>query len=167
MSAAKKPKTKSSKLAAAGSDPDAEVNPELDAILSQDCIAEIERCVTLALERHEESLLGGMVERLHNAGFGERPVAQTGMQGSSGWLPIESLSALRSLVGGRFHNLKERWIEAGFPLKEHRGDKPQKFEVNQQGWIELSNWILKQGFEARLALESGDCLFELRALERV
>lgn len=79
------------------------------------------------------------------------------------WIGIESLSRLRSIVGGRFQNLKQKWTEAGFPLREHRGDKAGEFEIDQRGWLELSAWILKQGYEARLNPSKAEYLFEVRA----
>lgn len=78
------------------------------------------------------------------------------------WIEIESLSRLRGVVGGRFQNLKNRWVAAGFPLRAHRGDKSADYELNSEGWVELSNWILKQGFEARLTPEKPEVIFELR-----
>lgn len=80
------------------------------------------------------------------------------------WIEIESLSRLRAVVGGRFQNLRDRWVGAGFPLREHRGDKDGEFSLNEAGWIELSNWVLKQGFESRLTPDKPGCLFELRAM---
>ena len=50
-------------------------------------------------------------------------VTDSPSQNESGWLRIESLSQLRATVGGRFQNLKQKWVEAGFPLREHRGDR--------------------------------------------
>ncbi len=80
------------------------------------------------------------------------------------WVEIESLSRLRAIVGGRFQNLRDRWVGAGFPLREHRGDKDGEFSLNEAGWIELSNWVLKQGFESRLTPDKPGCLFELRVI---
>jgi hypothetical protein len=80
----------------------------------------------------------------------------------SGWLRIESLSQLRATVGGRFQNLKQKWTEAGFPLREHRGDREGKAEFRQEGWLELSLWINKQGYDARLARDEEPWLFEVR-----
>ena len=92
---------------------------------------------------------------------------QGAVQSSTGeWLPIESLSKLRAIVGGRFQNIKNKWVEAGFPLREHRGDRQEEFEVNKDGWISLSNWIISQGYEARLAAENPKCLFEIRAANK-
>jgi len=83
---------------------------------------------------------------------------------SSEWARIESLSQLRALVGGRFQNLKQRWVAAGFPLREHRGDREGKAAVNHDGWIELSVWISKQGFETRLAADADPWLLELKKI---
>lgn len=78
------------------------------------------------------------------------------------WEPIESMSKLRALVGGRFQNIKAKWTKAGLPVKEHKGDLIEEIQVNEKGWVELSNWILKQGYEARLGDQSKGILLELR-----
>ena len=93
----------------------------------------------------------------------------SGKLAESVWLPIESLSSLRATVGGRFQQLKERWVEAGLPLREHRGDRSAGAVIDQKGWIELTNWMLKQGFEARSVTEKvteseNEVLFEVRKL---
>jgi hypothetical protein len=80
-----------------------------------------------------------------------------------GWTRIESLSRLRAIVGGRFKNLKEKWVGAGFPLREHRGDREERGSVNTEGWLELSSWISRQGYEVRLAGEADPWLFEIRS----
>ena len=80
----------------------------------------------------------------------------------SPWSEIASLSQLRAVVGGRFKNLKEKWVAAGFPLREHRGDRSAGAELNYDAWIELSAWIHKQGFEVRLASDERACFFEVR-----
>ncbi len=81
----------------------------------------------------------------------------------NGWEKIESLSQLRSVVGGRFQNLKRKWTEAGFPLREHRGDRSGKeIELSQDGWLELSVWVSGQGFEIRLAKPEERWFFEVR-----
>lgn len=83
------------------------------------------------------------------------------------WTAIDSLSKLRAEVGGRFQNLRERWLQSGFPLREHRGDQPDRWKVDFDGWSELSSWIFKQGFESRLSDgEEGSPMFEVRKLER-
>lgn len=78
------------------------------------------------------------------------------------WEKIESLSQLRATVGGRFQNLKKRWIKSGFPLREHRGDREGEAEIDEAGWVELALWINKQGYETRLASESEPWLLEVR-----
>jgi hypothetical protein len=80
------------------------------------------------------------------------------------WVQIESLSRLRSIVGGRFQNLKQRWVAAGLPLKKHRGDQVEEFEVSEEGWLELSTWILDQGYEVRVSGSKTTSLLELRPL---
>jgi hypothetical protein len=81
---------------------------------------------------------------------------------TSTWTKIESLSQLRTVVGGRFQNLKERWIAAGLPLREHRGDRKEQARLNFDGWMELAAWVSRQGFEVRLAEENEQWLFEIR-----
>ncbi|MCB0352428.1 MAG: hypothetical protein KDD64_02850 [Bdellovibrionales bacterium] len=78
------------------------------------------------------------------------------------WEPVESLSRLRSIVGGRFQNLRTRWTEAGLPLREHRGDRAEDYAVDEEGWLALSSWILKQGYESRLTPNQVGCVMELR-----
>jgi hypothetical protein len=68
------------------------------------------------------------------------------------------------VVGGRFQNIKKKWVEAGLPLREHRGDRWKEFDLNKDGWLELVAWIGKQGFEARLTPESEEFIFQLRPL---
>lgn len=80
------------------------------------------------------------------------------------WTHIESLSQLRAKVGGRFQNLKEKWVASGFPLREHRGDRSGQKSVDYDGWVALALWIQRQGFEVRLAADADPWLFELREL---
>lgn len=86
---------------------------------------------------------------------------------SSGWIEVYSLSQLRSIVGGRFQNLKDRWVDAGFPLRAHRGDRKDPALVNSRGWVELANWIGKQGYEAALATAEDGFLFSVRCLGEI
>lgn len=81
------------------------------------------------------------------------------------WIKIESLSQLRAQVGGRFKNIKEKWINAGFPLREHRGDRAHKAAVDYDAWVQMANWILRQGYEARLATEQESWLMEIREIK--
>lgn len=80
------------------------------------------------------------------------------------WIKIESLSQLRAQVGGRFKNIKEKWLKAGFPLREHRGDRAHKAAVDYDAWVEMANWILRQGYESRLAEENESWLMEIREI---
>jgi hypothetical protein len=82
------------------------------------------------------------------------------------WTGISSLSALRALVGGRFANLKERWLAVGFPLKEGRSDGT-RVKINRTAWLELVSWIEGQGYSARLPEDGTDSsLLEIRQLRR-
>lgn len=99
-----------------------------------------------------------------NGGTASGPDQAAAQGASSDWIEIESMSSLRALVGGRFQNLKEKWIKAGFPLREHRGDRENTFEVDQTAWIDLANWISKQGYEVRLSSNKPNCLFELKKI---
>lgn len=78
------------------------------------------------------------------------------------WIEISSLSQLRSIVGGRFKNLKDKWLESGFPLKEHRGDQKLVSEVHFEAWLRMLSWINKQGYDARLCEDRDEVFFELR-----
>lgn len=80
------------------------------------------------------------------------------------WTKISSLSGLRTLVGGRFANLKERWMAVGFPLRD-ASEEGVKGRVNRAAWLELANWIEGQGYAARLPEDSSDgTLLEVRPL---
>lgn len=92
------------------------------------------------------------------------PSEETSVKSDEPWIEVESLSRLRSVVGGRFQNIRKKWISAGLPLREHRGDKQDEYEIVPEGWVELSNWILKQGYEARTTNDKTGCVIELRKL---
>lgn len=83
------------------------------------------------------------------------------------WTKIASLSQLRTSVGGRFSKLKERWIGAGLPLREHRGDTNRGGKINPEGFELLCSWIIDQGYEVRAApevdnRETASWFFEVR-----
>ncbi len=128
----------------------------------QHCLQKFEKALESVLEERRDFFVHEV--RLLCRGLALQ--AEAGAQSDSRWIAVESLSRLRSIVGGRFQNLRKRWVEAGFPLREHRGDKSGQYTLNDQGWLELSNWILKQGFEVRLAAPDSDWLFELRPIQR-
>jgi hypothetical protein len=122
--------------------------------LVRDAIRARRQAIVYALARR----FSGTVEMLGDISpTVERDVA-------TGWTRIESLSQLRAVVGGRFQNLKQKWVSAGFPLREHRGDREEKATVSQSGWIELSVWIGKQGYETKIASDEDPWLFEVRKL---
>lgn len=103
-----------------------------------------------------------LAQRLRAVGVSTAGEIEQAQEGEGEWIGIESLSRLRSVVGGRFQNLKKKWVAAGFPLRDHRGDKNKQYSVDEEGWVELSNWILKQKYEARLTSDKTEYLFELR-----
>ena len=142
------------------------VEPLIQRLLSSDAgRRDVTRLASEAFRRRRQvivfevarQLLAVLESRGFGAGRGQLLVAGDSAQ----WQKIESLSQLRAAMGGRFKNLKERWVEAGFPLREHRGDREGKAAVDPNGWVELSLWINKKGFEVRLAEESEPWLFEL------
>ncbi len=117
-----------------------------------------------SLERRKQAVVHHLAKRFYQALYEHRSAVEVSTE-KSDWIPIESLSQLRSHVGGRFQNLKQRWIAAGFPLREHRGDRSDTGEVNESEWFELASWIAKQGYESRLIYEEEqDALFELRQI---
>jgi len=77
------------------------------------------------------------------------------------WLDIESLSQLRSIVGGRFQKLRTRWVKAGLPLREHRGDKDASYQIDSEGWSELSDWLLEQGYKVRQGTGEDAVIFQI------
>lgn len=135
----------------------------LAEILAEEQAEAAASAVQQVFEQHRD-LFVRQFSRLLEAGIGPAPAAGECGGGESPWIPIESLSRLRSTVGGRFENIKKKWEEAGLPLKGHRGDKPEAFVVKQDGWIELSNWILQQGFQARLCESGSANIMEVRAV---
>jgi hypothetical protein len=88
--------------------------------------------------------------------------ARDATKGGDEWVKITSLSQLRALVGGRFQQLKDRWVAAGFPLREHRGDRSKGATVDEAAWLDLAVWISRQGFEARRDASLSDELFAVR-----
>lgn len=122
----------------------------------------LRQLVRRSIERRHQVLVYEMAKKYQSV-FGDKHFESAAEEaGGDAWVRIESLSRLRALVGGRFQNLKDRWVRAGFPLREHRGDRSGKKNFDFQGWVQLSAWIHKQGFELRLAEEAQPWLFEIR-----
>jgi hypothetical protein len=141
-----------------------EKNQELDAIgqaLDQQLRRQTREIVGKTLAREHHALVAHLVRTLRVSVVGTQKVT-TEIKGRE-WIGVESLSRLRSVVGGRFQNIKKKWVDAGLPLREHRGDRWKEFDLNKDGWLELVAWIGKQGFEARLTPESEEFIFQLRA----
>ena len=135
---------------------------EIRAVFINEELALFEQTLESAVAARRPTLLARLIERLGPLISVQDKVSE---DAGADWIAIESLSRLRSTVGGRFQNLKERWIDAGLPLRRHRGDRGKKYKVSEKGWFELANWISKQGYEARLTPETPDCFFEVRATE--
>ena len=134
------------------------------SVMNDLVVASFERYLGLVdrvMIREHDRWVAEVMRRLRSLGAGSGTTSVTAPLLPE-WVEIESLSRLRSVVGGRFQNLRDRWVGAGFPLREHRGDKEAAFTLNEAGWIELSNWISKQGYESRLTPDKTGCLFELR-----
>ena len=131
----------------------------------------VRHMVRQALERRRQSIVFFIAKQTHDLmGNSKSNTFQTSidkdLDESQRWIQIESLSQLRAMVGGRFQKLKERWVGAGFPLREHRGDRAEKAQVDQGGWLELSLWISRQGYRTRLADSTEPWLFEIQQLEK-
>ncbi len=124
----------------------------------------LRQLVRRSIERRRQVLVYEMAKKYQSVLGNRQFEAATEEAPDDSWIRIESLSRLRALVGGRFQNLKDRWVRSGFPLREHRGDRSGKKNFDFQGWVELSAWIHKQGFEIRLAEEQDPWLFEIRKL---
>ena len=105
-----------------------------------------------------------MLRVLHGADPGVVVSKSSTLLDKSEWFPVVSLSQFRTLVGGRYANLKLKWLGAGFPLRAHRGDRDEEATVDAEGWRALVEWIRHQGFEARLGLPEMGVLLELRKL---
>ena len=123
---------------------------------------DLRQTITDALELRRQAIVYAIARKFHSC-LKDRDVSIA--TSADDWITISSLSQLRALVGGRFQNLKERWLVAGLPLRAHRGDRTEEAELNHQGWIDLVNWVAKQGFEARLSGERKEGLFEVRKID--
>lgn len=146
----------------------ADIDAIVDEISNENILAHsikfYEGALSKAFEEQGQFLVHELVTKLQNAPIGNSISAASEGEGEGEWVQVESLSRLRSVVGGRFQNIKKKWMDAGFPLREHRGDKEANFSIDERGWIELTNWIIKQGFESRLAPPGAPYLFELKAV---
>lgn len=137
-----------------------EGHAEFDEILLEDTISRCAELLEAALEERRSFLVQGVLAKLCavRREFSGTSSASAGKE----WIDVESLSSLRTLVGGRFASLKKKWVDAGFPLRQHRGDKNHSYKIREEGWIELAAWIAKQGYEARLADPEENCPIKIR-----
>ncbi len=136
---------------------------KLSIIEEADDLERLRRALRQAFERRRASLVYGIAKLFQRELEDGEPLGRSPLPSEvEGWQAIESLSQLRSLVGGRFQNLKQRWVAAGLPLREHRGDREGEAAIDENGWIELAVWINKQGFEAKLPTAGMPALIEVR-----
>ena len=119
-----------------------------------------ERVIEEVFRTRKEAFVISVAEKLR--GVVRTAPAEEVVTEQEPWIEVESLSRLRSVVGGRFQNIRKKWLSSGLPLREHRGDKDEGYEIIPEGWVELSNWILKQGYDARLTPDKTGCVLELR-----
>ena len=124
---------------------------------------EFRKFVINSFQKRKNVLVYSLAKRLRKENLHSLNLTEDSTEDIS-WVKIESLSQLRSLVGGRFLNLKEKWLAAGFPLREHRGDRDLGANINDTGWLEFNIWINKRGFEARLCDLGVNALFEIRKI---
>lgn len=122
----------------------------------------IDGCVRQMFEERADFFVYEIKEKLRRALTNISPEIE---EQTAEWIGIESLSRLRAIVGGRFQNLKSKWLSVGFPLRDSKNEKVKPGKFNQKGWLDLSQWILAQGYESRLCNEGGEYLFELRKIK--
>lgn len=127
--------------------------------VSQSGIAEF---VKSAVSRRRASLVVHLAQEIYQRMEGSAVLHDPGATAVGGWTGVHSLSQLRAIVGGRFKNLKEKWTEAGFPIRAHRGDRLERAAIDPTGWTGLAQWISRQGFDARLPTEEEEFLFAVR-----
>lgn len=132
-----------------------EFSAELRRSLENDIRESIRRSVAATFQRQREILVRGALEYLWVNISNVAAIREE-------WIPIHSLSKLRSVVGGKFANLKRRWLKCGLPLRESRGDRSEIGVMDSEGWVELSGWILEQGYESRVSENGAGSLFEVR-----
>jgi len=140
-------------------------DPELSQSLLSRALGFFEQALTEAFRSRRDVFIFEMVKKLRREQLSQQAAVPEGAE-QGGWVDVESLSRLRNVVGGRFENIKKKWVGAGFPLREHRGDKVKDFEIDTEGWVELSNWMSKHGFESRLRPDRAECLFQIKALPK-
>ena len=112
----------------------------------------------LQLKFHRKAIVFNIARRLHQelSKVSTTKVIETE---ASEWISIESLSQLRSIVGGRFATVKSHWIASGFPLRAHRGDRSRTIEFNEEGWLAFSLWLDSQGYLSKVVKEQEPVCF--------
>ena len=121
---------------------------ESSSVLTRESLREI---IDRSLERRRQAIVYHLARKLEP--FLRIESESIAILEEQTWTRIASLSQLRTSVGGRFSKLKERWVGAGLPLREHRGDANKGGKINSEGFELLCSWIFEQGFEVRAAPE--------------
>ena len=125
--------------------------------------SEFEAALEQSLAMNAEVIVYELVRGLEESGMIGVPL-ESGLSSQAGeWIPVKSFSNLRGLVGGRFENLKKKWMAAGLPLREQKRESSSKV-MEPEAWSALAAWILKQGYESRLASKGSGYIFEIRKL---
>jgi hypothetical protein len=112
------------------------------------------------LNRYETVFVGQLRSLLRDC-F-DKDLSRLGGDSDTQWVSIDSLSSLRSAVGGRFAKLKEHWLGAGLPMKSHRGEETKEFTLDEAGWVELEAYVSERGFVSRLADSEDSSIFYVR-----
>ncbi len=146
-----------------GHDSVRQVIDELGAAFLEQDLRSLENLLMKTFDEIEPYLvLQSKKQLVHASGSLEKSILDDDLD--SKWIVIESLSRLRQVVGGRFDNIKRKWGAAGFPLKDHRGSQVDQVTVNQEGWVELCNWMIGQGYESRILPDNENGFFEVRSM---
>jgi len=124
----------------------------------------VEQVVSAAFAQKRAVILRSMYNEWSAVLNAEEGETSSKSASAVGWEEIVSLSSLRKIVGGRFQLLRERWMKAGFPLKEHRGTVLDADSSSRGNPDEFFSWLDSQGFLVRRQddkLKSG-ILFEIK-----
>jgi hypothetical protein len=137
----------------------------IEGEVTESLVVFFEECLQEVFSSRENFYLSEFKKKISKHSANQQSFDLNKSESSDSWIGIESLSRLRAVVGGRFQNIKQKWMDAGFPLKEHRGEVALSYDISQDGWIKLSTWISNQGFEVRLTPDKQNQIFEIKAIK--
>ncbi len=123
--------------------------------------SQLRTLVRQAIELRRHALVFAAAELWEEAMRGAPRLEAEAVPAETQWRQIASLSQLRAVVGVRFQKLRDNWVAAGFPLREHRGDRPIRPEVSDDSWATFSGWLLTEGYQVRRAPTEADWFFEI------